>query len=127
MTHVAHQWSFGSYHFPFEDSPVSGSSGDWDDEEKLIEHDPLVASITILTSWGFRSRRRTITGTCGEITRDQMRTDQRASLVADLHDVEGRTISARIISAKFTTVIPTAGVAGRRGRYTYTITFMARQ
>lgn len=126
MTHVAHQWSFGSYHFPFEDSPARGSSGDWDDEEKLIEHDPLVASVTILTSWGFRSRRRTLSGTCGDLTRDQIRTDQRAGLVADLHDVEGRTVSARIISAKFTTVIPTGSAPGRRGRYTYNITFMAR-
>ncbi len=126
MSHVAHQWSFGSYHFPFADSPVRGSSGEWDDEEKLIEHDPLVANVTILTSWGFRSRKRIITGTCGDLTRDQIRTDQRAALVADLHDAEGRTVSARIVSAKFTTVIPTASAPGRRGRYTYNITFMAR-
>ncbi len=127
MSHVAAQWSFGSYHFPVEDSPPRGSSGEWDDEEKLIEHDPLVANITILTSWGFRSRKRTITGTCGSVTREQIRTDQRAATIADLHDVEGRTVSARIVSARFVTVIPTAGVAGRLGRYTYTITFMARQ
>lgn len=126
MSHVAHQWSFGGYHFPFADSPVRGSSGEWDDEEKLVEHDPLVANITILTTWGFRSRRRTITGTCGDLTRDQIRTDQRAATVASLHDAEGRSVSARIISAKFTTVIPTASAVGRRGRYTYSITFLAR-
>lgn len=126
MPHVAHQWSFGSYHFPFEDSPPRGSSGDWDDEEKLIEHDPLVANVTVLTSWGFRSRTRTITGTCGEVTRDQIRTDQRAATVANLHDTEGRIVSARIVSARFVSVIPTAGENGQRGRYNYTIAFLAR-
>lgn len=105
---------------------MRGSSGDWDDEEKLVQHDPLVANITILTSWGFRSRKRIITGTCGDLTRDQIRTDQRAAVVADLHDAEGRTVSARIITAQFTTVIPTASAVGRRGRYTYNITFLAR-
>ncbi len=123
---LAVNWTFSTYTFPRGDVPAKGGSGDWDDTEKLVEHDPLNANVTILTSWGFKSRRRTITGTCGELTRDQMRTFQRNATVAALVDSEARSVTCRIVSAKFTTMIPTAGVVGRRGRYEYTIEFMER-
>src|SRR3990172_10748758 len=100
------QWSFDGYDIPYADSPVRGSSGDWNEEEKLIEHDPLNANLTILTSWGFKSRRRSVQGTCGQLTRDTMLTKGRNRVTATLTDGEGRSISARIIRADFTTLLP---------------------
>ncbi len=116
---MAQNWVFSTYTFPTADSPVRGQSGDWNDEEKLVQHDPLNADVTVLTSWGFKSRRRTIRGICQLATRDQMRTFHRAGTVATLTDPEGRAFNARIISAEFQTIIPT-------GRYNYTIEFMER-
>ncbi len=112
-------WTFSTYTFPAGDSPTRGQSGDWNDEEKLIEHDPLNADVTILTSWGFRSRNRTISGVCSMATRDAMRTFHRNKTVDTLTDPEGRTVEARIIRANFQTLIPT-------GRYRYTIEFKER-
>lgn len=123
---LAVNWTFSTYTFPRGDVPSKGGSDDWNDEEKLVEQDLLNCDTTILTSWGFKSRRRTITGTCGELTRDQMRTFHRNGIVAALSDSEGRSVTCRIVSAKFTTMIPTGGVAGRRGRYEYQIEFIAR-
>ncbi len=112
-------WTFSTYPFPTADSPTRGQSGDWNDEEKLIEHDPLNADVTILASWGFRSRTRSISGICGQATRDAMRTFHRNRTVGTLTDPEGRTVEARIVSAGFNTLIPT-------GRYRYTIEFKER-
>ncbi len=112
-------WVFSTYTFPTADSPGRGQSGEWNDEEKLVEHDPLNAAVTILTGWGFRSRRRVIGGICGQTTRDQMRAFQRNATVAALTDPEGRGVTARIVRAEFQTIIPT-------GRYKYTIEFMER-
>ncbi len=116
---MAQNWVFSTYTFPTADSPGRGQSDEWNDEEKLVEHDPLNANVTILTSWGFRSRRRPISGVCGQMTRDQMRTFHRAGTVAALTDSEGRSITARIVRTDFQTIIPT-------GRYRYTIEFMER-
>lgn len=112
-------WTFATYTFPAADSPARGQSGDWNDEEKLIEHDPLNADVTILASWGFRSRTRSINGVCGPTTRDAMRTFQRNGTVGTLIDPEGRQVEARIVSAQFNTLIPT-------GRYRYAIEFKER-
>lgn len=116
---MAQNWVFSTYTFPTADSPSRGQSGDWNDEEKLIEHDPLNADVTTLTSWGFKSRNRAISGVCGLTTRDQMRAFHRASTVATLTDPEGRSITARIVRTNFKTIIPT-------GRYRYTIEFLER-
>lgn len=116
---MAQNWVFSTYTFPTADSPGRGQSDEWNDEEKLIEHEPLNADVTILTSWGFKSRRRAISGICGQTTRDQMRTFHRNATVDTLTDPEGRSLTARIVSAEFSTIIPT-------GRYRYTITFMER-
>lgn len=112
-------WSFSTYTFPIEDSPTRGGGGEWNEDEKLVEHEPLNADVTILTSWGFKSRRRTITGTCGPTTRDQMRTFWRNRTEGDLLDSENRTVTARIIRAEFTSLIPNV-------RYTYSIEFLER-
>lgn len=112
-------WSFSTFTFPDEDSPGRGQSGEWNDEEKLIEQEPLNANVTVLTSWGFKSRRRTISGVCQQTMRDQMRTFQRNGTVGSLIDPEGRDMTARIVSAQFSTIIPT-------GRYNYTIEFLER-
>lgn len=123
---IAVNWTFSTYTFPRGDVPVRGGSDEWNDTEKLVEHDPLNANVTILTSWGFTSRHRTITGTCGDVTRDQIRTFQRNATVAALVDSEGRSVNCRIVSAKFSTMLPTAGTVGRRGRYEYQIEFEER-
>lgn len=116
---MAIQWSFASLTFPVADSPVRGSGGDWNFEEKLIEQEPLMADVTILTSWGMRSPRRVISGTCGQNTRDSIRTLHRNGTVGTLSDSEGRQITARIVRADFTTILPT-------DRYDYTIEFVER-
>ena len=116
---MAQNWVFSTYTFPAGDSPGRGQSDDWNDEEKLIEHDPLNADVTILTSWGFRSRTRTISGICNQTTRDAMRSFHRNKTVDTLTDPEGRSITARIVNTSFVTIIPT-------GRYRYTIEFKER-
>lgn len=113
------QWSFATYTFPFADSPSRGGGDEWNEKEKLIEHDPLNASVTILTSWGFKSRRRTISGTCGAATRNQIRTFWRNATEGALVDSEDRSINARIVEAQFTTIIPNL-------RYNYSIEFLER-
>ena len=116
---MAVNWVFSTYTFPTADSPLRGQSGEWNDDEKLIEHDPLNADVTILTSWGFRSRTRSINGICGQATRDAMRAFYRNGTVDTLTDPEGRTVQARIVKTQFNTLIPT-------GRYKYTIEFKER-
>lgn len=121
------KWSFSGYDFPYEDSPPPGASGDWNKEEKLVLHDPLVANVTVITSWGFKSRTRTITGTCGRITRDTMNTKWGDGEVGSLVDAEGRKVTCRITSAAFVTLRPIDvdlnSVPGN-ARYDYTISFM---
>ncbi len=116
---MATDWVFSTYTHPTADSPGRGQSGEWNDEEKLIEHDPLMADVTVLASWGFRSRSRTISGICSQATRDAMRTFHRNRTIGTLTDPEGRTVEARITSAGFHTIIPT-------GKYRYVIEFMER-
>ncbi len=116
---MATDWVFSTYTLPAGDSPTRGNSGEWNDEEKLIEHDPLNADVTILTSWGFRSRTRIISGICNQTTRDAMRSFHRNKTVDTLTDPEGRGVEARITAATFQTIIPT-------GRYRYTIEFKER-
>lgn len=124
------QWSFSGYTFPVIDSPNKGRAGDWNREEKLVQHDPLVANVTILTSWGFKSRTRTITGSCGTVTRDTMLQKWTDGEVGILTDSEGRLITCRIVDAKFDTVLPKMALANEcdasDGRYGYSITFMER-
>ena len=124
----AQQWTFDGYAFPYEDSPPPGQSDDWNLEEKLIEHDPLMANVTILTSWGFKSRRRTITGQCGLTTRDTIFAKWQAKIVGILIDGESRSITARITNAKFVTLRPVASLDDQiyTPRYEYQIEFMAR-
>lgn len=112
-------WSFSTHTFPIEDSPSRGGGGEWNEDEKLVEHEPLNADVTILTTWGFKSRRRTIVGVCGVTTRDQMRALWRARTEGLLVDSENRQVEARIIKAQFTTVIPNL-------RYEYEIEFLER-
>ncbi len=116
---MAIQWSFAGYTFPVADSPSRGGSGEWNWEEKLVEQDPLMANVTILTSWGRKSARRTITGTCGQTTRDNIRTLHQNRTVGTLEDAEGRTLTARIVHADFTTMLPS-------DRYDYQIEFVER-
>lgn len=113
------QWSFDTYEFPIADSPMRGGSDDVNVEEKLVYHELLQANVTIVTSWGFSSGRRTITGVCGQATRDQMRTFHQNGTVGTLRDGEDRSITARIIVANFVTIIP--GL-----RYRYTLEFIQR-
>jgi len=125
------QWTFDDFTFPWEDSPGKRGADDWNYEEKLIEHEPLMASVTILTSWGFKSRSRTITGTCSATTRDTLQTKQLAGTRAALVDSEGRSVTCRIRAAKFVTLLPKTAVLdcdgnAADGRYSYTIEFMER-
>ena len=112
-------WSFAGFEFPIEDSPVRGKSGEWNWEEKLVEHDPLNANVTILTSWGRRSARRTISGVCGEGIRDKMRSLQQDGTTGALIDSEDRSVQARIVRTDFNTLIP--GL-----RYEYSLEFIQR-
>lgn len=112
-------WSFAGYEFPIEDSPVRGSGGEWNRETKDIEHDPLMADVTILTTWGVRSARRVVGGTCGQTTRDQLRALHEGLTVGDLSDSEGRVMSARLLRADFSTMLPGT-------RYQYTLEFIGR-
>lgn len=116
---MAIQWSFATLTFPIADSPVRGGSGDWNFEEKLIEQDPLMANVTILTSWGRKSARRTITGTCSESFRDSIRSLHTNATVGTLTDAEGRALTARIVRADFSTMLPS-------DRYNYSIEFLER-
>jgi hypothetical protein len=126
------QWSFAGFTFPWEDSPEKRGADDWNWEEKLIEHEPLMASVTILTSWGFRSRNRTITGSCSATTRDTMQTFQLNGTVGALVDSEGRSMNARITKAKFVTQLPKDAALldcegnPADGRYRYSIEFLER-
>lgn len=112
-------WSFASYTFPIADSPPRGSGGEWDSEEKLVEQDPLMANVTILTSWGQKSARRTVSGTCGQTTRDQIRSFRQNATVGILQDSEGRQVTCRIVRSSFSTLLPGT-------RYNYQIEFMER-
>lgn len=123
---VSPQWSFAGYTFPFADSPRKGGSEDFNPDEKLIEHDPLNANITILSSWGFTSARRTIQGTCSAISRDQLKALWLNRTVGTLIDAESRSVQARITNAKFETMIPEAAISVGSGLYRYTITFRER-
>lgn len=116
---MANQWSFAGYAFPYEDSPKRGGGGEWNLEEKLIEQDPLMASVTILTSWGQKSARRVISGTCGQTTRDSLRASHQNATVGTLEDSEGREMTARIVRADFSTLLPI-------DRYQYQVEFVAR-
>lgn len=113
------QWAFDTYEFPIIDSPERGGGGEWNLEEKLVEQDPLNANVTILTSWGQRSARRVITGTCGPATRNQMRSFHANTTTGTLRDSENRSRTARIVRADFDTIIPNV-------RYKYTIEFVER-
>lgn len=116
---MAVQWSFATLTFPVEDSPARGRSGDWDWEEKLVEQDPLMANVTILTSWGRKSARRVISGTCSLATRDSLRALHQAATVGTLTDSEGRQVTCRIVRHSFSTLLPGT-------RYEYQIEFLAR-
>lgn len=116
---MAVQWSFATLTFPVEDSPSRGKSGEWDWEEKLIEQDPLMANVTILTSWGRKSARRTISGTCSQNTRDTLRTLHQNGTVGTLTDSEGRQVTCRIVRHSFNVLLPST-------RYDYTLEFLAR-
>lgn len=125
------QWTFDDFTFPWEDSPSKGNADDWNLEERLIEHEPLMANVTVLTSWGFRSRTRSITGTCSATTRDTLQAKQLAGTVGALVDSEGRSVTARIIRTKFVTLQPKIAVTDcdgnpADGRYRYTIDIMER-
>ncbi len=112
-------WRFDGFDFPAADSPLRGRSGDWNRKEKLVEHEPINAGHTVLVSWGFTSGRRTISGICTQLTRDTLITKWENSDEGSLIDAEGRNVIARIIDAKFDTIIPGE-------RYNYTLTFMER-
>jgi hypothetical protein len=126
------QWSFAGYTFPWADQPERRGSGDWNYEQKSVEHEPLMASVTIQTDWGVKSRRRTVTGTCSATTRDQMQTFQLAFTVGALVDSEGRSMNAKIVKATFRTLLPKDASlldcegAATDGRYKFTIEFMER-
>lgn len=115
------QFSFGDYTFPVEDSPSRGGAGEWTLDEKLIEQDPLMASVTILTSWGFRSRRRTISGLCGEVTRDDLKLKHTNKLVGAFVDGEAVSVTCRIIKSDFITLS-----TSETPRFSYVVTFMER-
>lgn len=116
---MAVQWSFATLTFPVEDSPARGKSGEWNWEEKLIEQDPLMSTVTILTSWGRKSARRVISGTCGQYTRDKIRVLHGFGTVGTLEDAEGRQTQARIVRADFSTILPGT-------RYNYVVEFIER-
>jgi len=125
------QWSFDGFAFPVADSPSKGNADDWSYEERLIEHNPLMSNTTVLTSLGFVSRRRSIRGTCSAATRDTLQTKQLARIVGVLIDSENRSVTCRIVRARFITLLPKnsgvdceANAAG--GRYSYAIEFLER-
>jgi hypothetical protein len=124
-------WSFDGYEFPIGDAPERGKSGDWNREEKLIEQDPLMADVTLLKSWGFKSRRRKITGYCEQVTRDTLWAKWIAGTVGILIDGENRQIKCRITRADFNTINPVTELDANSDPvstplYTYSIEFVER-
>lgn len=113
------QWRFDGFFFPPADSPRKGASGDWNRTEKLVEHEPINAGVTIITSWGFTSGRRTIKGVCTQLTRDTLISKWESASEGALIDGENRSVNARIINTRFSTIIPGF-------RYEYEITFIQR-
>lgn len=111
------KWTFAGYAFPSDSLPSDG--GDWDYGEKVIEHEPLGADVTVVTSLGFKSDTRVVAGDCSRDFRDNIKSLQRNLTVGDLVDGEGRTVSARIMVSSF------QGMNTNR-RFKYSITFKAR-
>ena len=114
-------WSFDAYTFPIADSPTGrGGADEWNYEEKLVTHTPINSNIDVLTSFGFKSPRRTIVGRCSKATRDAIRAKFLACTVGYLVDGEGTSKLARMEKCVFKEVFPLK-------RYEYEICFIARE
>jgi len=114
-------WSFDAYTFPIADSPTGrGGADEWNYEEKLVIHSPINSTVDILTSYGFKSPRRTITGRCSKATRDALRAKFLLRTVGYLVDGEGTSKLARAEKFSFKEIFPLK-------RYEYDITFIARE
>jgi hypothetical protein len=118
-------WSFDGYDFPIGDSPERGKSGDWNREQKRVEQDPLMADVTLVKSWGFRSRRRRIVGYCEQVTRDTLWTKWQNGTVGVLKDGEGREVTCEIARADFNTVNPVTDDTST-AMYSYVLEFLER-
>jgi len=112
-------WTFDGYTFPVDSQPERGGAGEWNYEEKAVYQSPLNGTTDIITSFGFKSSRRTIRGRCNQAMRDAMRGKQTSRVTGLLTDADGGSVSARIEKATFKELFP-------GGRYSYDILFCAR-
>lgn len=113
-------WSFDGYQFPVDSQPEGrGGAGEWNYEEMAAYATPLNAGKDVITSFGFKSGRRTINGRCDKATRDALRGKQLARAEGPLTDADGSSITARIEKATFKEIFP-------GGRYEYELDFVAR-
>ena len=113
------QWTFAGYTFPVDSQPQREGAGEWNVEEKAAYHTPLNSDKDVITSFGFKSARRTIRGRCSKAFRDAMRAKQTSRVTGSLTDADGGSKSCRIEKAMFKELFP-------GGRYSYDITFCAR-
>jgi hypothetical protein len=118
---MASQWSFDGYVFPWDSQPEGwGGGGEWNYDEKTVVHTPINSTIDIITSFGFKSGRRTITGRGCKAFRDAIRAKFLARTVGYLVDSELTSTLARIEKCEFKELFP-------NGRYEYSVTFVSRQ
>jgi len=113
-------WSFAGYTFPWNSQPEGGGgAGEWGYDEKVVIHAPLNNNTDVITSFGFKSARRTINGRGSKAFRDALRALQLARTVGLLVDADGGSWNARIEKLTFKELFP-------GGRYEYSIDFVAR-
>jgi hypothetical protein len=112
-------WSFNNYTFPIDCQPEHGGAGGWSKQRKVVVHQALNNDIDILTDFGFASGRRTITGSCTKVFRDQILAYFYAHTIGALVDGEGTSVSAQILSAEFASVVSDV-------LYSYNLVFISR-
>jgi hypothetical protein len=118
---MATSFSFDGYTFPWDSQPEGwGGAGEFNYVEKTVIHTPINSNIDIITSFGFKSGRRTIVGRCCQAMRDAIRAKFLARTVGYLVDSEGTSVLARIEACEFKELFP-------NGRYEFSITFVKRQ
>lgn len=69
--------------------------------ERIVAEDNPLGGTTVVTLFGFKSRRRTWRGFCGVNTRDRLDAQYQANAVATLTDESGETAQALMMELSF--------------------------
>jgi hypothetical protein len=113
-------WAFAGYPFPTMCQPERArGAGWWNRTRKVVIQEPINATITVLTDYGFTSGRREITGVCNPAFRNQMQSFFTNRTIGNLVDEEGASQSAQILEGEFKEMIPSQ-------LYSYRLLFIAR-